>query len=75
MVIDPPRVGLPPKIIDEISLKRPDRLIYVSSDAAIFARDAKRLVAKGYHLTEVQPIDMYPQTYQILLVSLFRLLD
>jgi 23S rRNA (uracil1939-C5)-methyltransferase len=75
MVIDPPRVGLPPKIIDEISLKRPDRLIYVSSDAAIFARDAKRLVAKGYHLTEVQPIDMYPQTYQILSVSLFRLLD
>lgn len=75
MVIDPSPAGLPPKIIDEISMKRPDRLVYVSSDAAIFARDAKRLVAKGYHLTEVQPIDMYPQTYQILLVSLFRLLD
>ncbi len=75
MVIDPPPAGLPPKVIDEISMKRPDRLVYVSSDAAIFARDARRLVAKGYHLTEVQPIDMYPQTYRILSVSLFRLLD
>jgi 23S rRNA (uracil1939-C5)-methyltransferase len=69
MVVDPPPAGLPPTVIDEIAVKAPHKLIYISSDVATMARDGRRLAAKGYRLAEVQPVDMYPQNYQVLTVS------
>jgi 23S rRNA (uracil1939-C5)-methyltransferase len=36
------------------------------------ARDAARLSQGGYALAEVQPIDMFPQTFHIETVSLWR---
>lgn len=69
MVVDPPMAGLPPTVIDEILVKAPHKLIYISSDVAILARDGRRLAAKGYRLVEVQPVDMVPQNYQVLTIS------
>jgi 23S rRNA (uracil1939-C5)-methyltransferase len=69
MVVDPPMAGLPPTVIDEILVKAPRKLIYISSDIAILARDGRRLAAKGYRLVEVQPVDMVPQNYQVLTIS------
>jgi 23S rRNA (uracil1939-C5)-methyltransferase len=69
MVVDPPPAGLPPTVIDEIAVKASRKLIYISSDVATMARDGRRLAAKGYRLAEVQPVDMYPQNYQVLTVS------
>jgi 23S rRNA (uracil1939-C5)-methyltransferase len=51
---------------------KPDRLIYVSGDVATMARDARQLVQAGLQLLEVQPIDMMPQTYHTLTVSLWQ---
>lgn len=49
----------------------PGRIIYVSDDVATLARDAKHLARRGYRLVEVQPIDMYPQTFQVQTVALW----
>ena len=73
MVVDPPSSGLPPTVIDEIATKRPRRLVTIGYDAAMPARDAKRLTNKGYRLVEVQPIDMWPQSYYVLSISLWAL--
>lgn len=71
MVVDPPASGLPVQVVDEIGRLAPARLIYSSSDLATLARDARRLTESGYQLVELQPIDMFPQTFEIQTVSLW----
>ncbi len=70
-VIDPSPSGLSGDALDSLVEIAPARLVYVSSDPAILARDGKRLAAKGYKLAYVQPIDLSPQTHYIDSVALF----
>jgi 23S rRNA (uracil1939-C5)-methyltransferase len=71
-VLDPPRAGLGPGVLEALLRLAPERIVYVSCDATTMARDAARLSQGGYTLAEVQPIDMFPQTFHIETVSLWR---
>jgi 23S rRNA (uracil1939-C5)-methyltransferase len=73
VVLDPPRTGVEPGVIDALAEIRAPRMVYVSCDPATFARDARRLARGGYHLRKVQPVDMFPQTFHIETVSLLEL--
>jgi 23S rRNA (uracil1939-C5)-methyltransferase len=64
IVIDPPRSGMHPKVVEEILNIAPSRIVYVSCNPATQARDAKLLAAK-YSLDQLQPVDMFPHTYHI----------
>ncbi|UCE24679.1 MAG: 23S rRNA (uracil(1939)-C(5))-methyltransferase RlmD [Candidatus Zixiibacteriota bacterium] len=72
VIVDPPRAGLHPKALRGLSKLRPEKILYISCNPSTFARDAKELVAAGYDLPEVRPVDMFPHTMHIELASVFN---
>lgn len=72
LLFDPPRSGLEPRVLDAAARLAPAAIVYVSCDPVTLSRDAARLIKKGYHLEQVTPFDVFPQTYHIETISLFR---
>lgn len=65
VVVDPPRKGLSPDVIEAIDRMNPRRVVYVSCDPATLARDVARFKEKGYGLKWVQAVDMFPRTAHV----------
>jgi len=65
MIIDPPRSGMHPQVVEEILAIAPSRIVYVSCNPATQARDVKMLCASRYELVKLQPVDMFPHTYHV----------
>ena len=73
IVVDPPRKGCDPQLLDTMIKMNPERIVYVSCDPATMARDIKVLVGGGYEVQEVQPVDMFPQTTHVeTVVALYK---
>ncbi|HSO27746.1 MAG TPA: class I SAM-dependent RNA methyltransferase [Anaerolineales bacterium] len=72
VVVDPPRAGMERQALDALIELRASTLAYFSCDPATLARDAKRLTKSGYQLEKVIPFDLFPQTYHIESLSLWR---
>jgi 23S rRNA (uracil1939-C5)-methyltransferase len=64
IILDPPRAGVHPKVIDAILFANPDRIVYVSCNAATQARDIQ-LMSQFYKVDKIQPVDMFPQTAHV----------
>lgn len=71
VIVDPPRSGCGPEVMLRLASLRPERWVYVACDPAALARDAKVITDAGYRLAEVQPLDLFPQTYHVECVALF----
>jgi 23S rRNA (uracil1939-C5)-methyltransferase len=61
-VLDPPRSGLTPSVIQGLAKKAPPQLVYVSCDPQTLARDSRQLLEQGYQLLRVYPFDLFPQS-------------
>lgn len=72
VIVDPPRKGCEESLLRTIALDfAPQKLVYVSCDAATLARDAAILGGLGYKLCEYTPVDLFPRTCHIETVALF----
>ena len=65
VVVDPPRKGLSPEVIDAVCGMAPERVVYVSCDPATQARDLKRFAEHGYAPVEAAAVDMFPRTSHV----------
>ena len=61
-ILDPPRAGCRPELLEAVANSGVDRIVYISCDAATLARDIKLLGDLGYRFIEATPVDMFPWT-------------
>lgn len=62
VILDPPRKGCPPQLIETVAGMTPEKIVYVSCDSATQARDCRLFASKGYKVTRCAPVDMFPRT-------------
>jgi 23S rRNA (uracil1939-C5)-methyltransferase len=71
VVLDPPRQGAEAQA-RALTRGAVPRLIYVSCNAASFARDARILCEGGYRLARVTPVDQFRYSAHVELVGVFE---
>ncbi|MDQ0185273.1 23S rRNA (uracil(1939)-C(5))-methyltransferase RlmD [Cytobacillus sp. FSL R5-0569] len=69
LVVDPPRKGCDEALLQTIIDMKPKKVVYVSCNPGTLARDLRVLEDGGYRTVEVQPVDMFPQTTHVEVVS------
>lgn len=63
VILDPPRAGCRPELIESVERAAPSRIVYVSCEPATMARDLKALTASGeYRISRVKLIDQFCHT-------------
>ena len=72
IVVDPPRKGCDEDLLHAMLQMKPKRIVYVSCNPSTLARDLKILEEGGYKTREAQPVDMFPQTMHIEVVTVLE---
>ena len=72
IVVDPPRKGCSPDVLEAIQTMAPDKLVYISCNVASLARDAKELEKLGYSAARAVPVDLFPRTNHVETAMLFE---
>ncbi len=65
VILDPPRKGCDSALIETVVRMSPQRIVYVSCNAATLARDIKLFAENGYSLQQAIPVDMFPRTNHV----------
>lgn len=70
--VDPPRAGIHSSVSDAIGESAAETVCYLSCDPVTFARDASRLSRRGWKLTRLHLLDLFPNTHHIETLSSFE---
>lgn len=65
VLVDPPRAGLEPSLIDAVLELKPRKIVYISCDPTTLSRDLKLLTMQQYEIKRIQPVDMFSQTFHV----------
>lgn len=61
VILDPPRAGCHPDVIERLRFVQPENILYISCNPVNLARDLS-LLGSNYQITYLQIFDMFPQT-------------
>ncbi len=64
VIVDPPRAGMHPDVVETLIKVSAPKLIYVSCNSATQARDLQML-DKYYKVVAYRPVDMFPHTHHV----------
>jgi tRNA/tmRNA/rRNA uracil-C5-methylase (TrmA/RlmC/RlmD family) len=74
VILDPPRAGCPPTVLNLLRETKPVQIVYVSCKPDTLARDLNILCGEGvFEVRRVVPLDMFPQTQHVECVTDLRL--
>jgi 23S rRNA (uracil1939-C5)-methyltransferase len=65
VVLNPPRKGCAPAVLEEVARLAPRTILYLSCDPTTLARDLGWLAARGFRTRSLAPFDMLPHTPHI----------
>lgn len=71
VVADPSRAGLGRQGCAVLGATGAARIVLISCDVASLGRDAGLLIQAGYSLSAVTPVDLFPHTWRVEVVSIF----
>lgn len=73
VVLDPPRQGCAPAVLEHVFGRlAPPRAVYVSCHPASLARELPAILAHGYRISAVRPVDMFPHTAHVEAVTVLE---
>jgi 23S rRNA (uracil1939-C5)-methyltransferase len=72
VILDPPSSGAHREVLDLLIESSARRVCYLSCNPARLARDLSILFDGGFHTTEIQPYDFFPQTASIEVLALLE---
>jgi 23S rRNA (uracil1939-C5)-methyltransferase len=72
VLADPPRNGLGKRVVQHLLQLKPKEIRVVSCDPATLARDAAGLIAGGYRFEKLTVADLFPQTYHVETIAVFK---
>lgn len=72
VVVDPPRTGLHPELLQALLKTAPKKIVYVSCNPSTLGKDCGVLGEK-YEVKKVTPVDMFPQTAHVESVTELKL--
>lgn len=72
VVLDPPRTGAGPAVVDAVAGLAPRVVVYVACDPAALARDLARARELGLELAGLRVLDAFPMTHHVECLALLR---
>lgn len=71
VILDPPRGGPRPELLESLGRSPLRRIRYVSCDPASLFRDSTRLAAHGFGIDSATLVDLFPNTHHFETVAVF----
>lgn len=70
VILDPPRGGCSPELIEILAKYEQNRIVYISCGADTLARDLAHFSTLGYEIGELHTVDLFPRTGHVETVCL-----
>lgn len=65
VLLDPPRAGAGERVMSLIAESSAERCVLMACDPAVLTRDLAPLVARGFRVERVLPVDQFPRTAHV----------